>query len=79
MAATITEPLKIAGAVQVRDPGPDDPPYLIVFHRDIGGDQLRPKHRLNDPDCWCAPLTIALEDSRREVFRQQFEGLKRLN
>jgi hypothetical protein len=72
--------IRIAGAVPVRDPGPDDPPYNIVLHRDVGGPYLRERHDVNNPKCWCAPLVVNPDlDPRREVYRQQFEGLKRLN
>lgn len=78
MAATV-EPLKIAGVCHRDDAEPDDPPYYVIFHRNVGGDQLRVLHKMNDPDCWCSPLLVAPEDSRREVFRNQFENMKRLN
>lgn len=77
--APSTEPPKIAGAVQVPNADPDDPQYLIIFHRDVGGPQLRDKHQLNNPRCWCDPLTVVPEDSRRGVFRDRFAAMRVLN
>jgi hypothetical protein len=78
MVATV-EPLKIAGICHRDDAGPDDPPYYVIFHRNVGGPQCLALHKMNDCNCWCSPLLVAPEDSRREVFQQQFEGMKRLN
>lgn len=72
--------VKIAGVCPVRDPDPNGPNFDVILHRDVGGPQLRDKHRLNDPNCWCAPLRVNPDlDPRREVYQQQFAGLKRLN
>ncbi len=71
--------LRICGGLEVRDREEDDPPYFAIIHRDVGGPEMRDRHRHHDRNCWCAPIVMGPEDARRQVNKDQFDGLKRLH
>lgn len=79
MAEPTSQEMRIAGAEKVRDQEPDDPPFFVIIHRDVGGDKLRGRHNIHSRHCWCEPLVVAPEDSRRSVYGERFQSLKRLN